>query len=210
MTTRYSRRRSLRQSSGNLAIGSRILVNAYLKEFTRNKHRAGNTGGSYRIPIAEGQRQIEGPGDAIARHWEAFTHYLSSPHFEGLGIPQSVISDWFNRLKEDASASGDLIPPPQVIEEARRIVSALRYQIPVDTDIYTSGDGRVEVEVSGATGYGLSLICEPGGSALCLIAAKNASRRARYSNSSELPDGFLLKGLTDVRRSVEAEPSFQG
>ena len=210
MTTRNSRGRSRYQSTPNLAISSGILSNAHLKEVTQSKRRSEALGNSLGIRIAGRLLQIESHGDAIARNWEAFTHYLSSPHFDGLGIPQSVIGNWFDRLAEDARTSGNPIPTTEVIAEARRIVTALRYQLPFDTDIYTPGDGKVEVEVSGSTGYGVSLICEPGGSALCLIAAKNASRRARYNDSSELPDGFLLKGLTDVRRSVETEPSLQG
>ena len=140
--------------------------------------------------------------EAIARNWEAFTHYSFSAPLVGSSISQSDIDDRFNRLAEDTSVSGDPVPPPEVVAEAKRIVSALRYQLPPDTDIYSPGDGKVEVEVSGATGYGLSLICEPGGSALCLIVARDSSRRSRYNNSSsELPDGFLGKGLADVCRS---------
>ena len=206
MTTRHSRKRPSPRDVGGPKIDSSIPTGAaHSKEPVQDRRRTETVDSSSRVSSTKGPQRAEGHGNAVARNLEGFTHYRMG----GLGIPLPVIDGWFSRLEEEAIASGDPIPSPEVIAEAKRIVTAFRYLFPHDTDVYTPGDGKVEVEVSGATGYGLSLICEPGGSALCLIAAKNASRRSRYNDSSELPDGFLQKGLTDVRRS-RRQDFFQG
>ena len=138
--------------------------------------------------------------DEIAdRHLEAFIHHPSLPHREGRNIPDAVIDRWFDGLTADAADAGISMPLATVVEETKRIVIGLRRHLPLDTDIYTLEEGKVVIEVFGAIGYGFQLICEAGGSALCLVTAKDKSRRARYDNSSELPDGFVKEGLDAVR-----------
>ena len=210
MTTRSPRRRLSYRNAVHLSTNPETSVFERLNELPQNKRRAGEPASIQVTRILASRRRAVSYGSAAARNLEAFTHFLSPGSKDGPGIPQSVVDGWFSGLEDGAGVSGSPMPSPEVIEEAKRIINSLRYQLPTDTDIYTLEDGKIEVEVSGSTGYGLSLICEPGGSALCLIAAKNASRRARYNNSSAvLPDGFLLEGLAAVRRSREVETSFE-
>lgn len=207
MTTRSPRRRLSHRNAVHLSTHPKTLVFERLNELPRSKRKAGEPGSVQVTRILASRRRY---GGAAARNLEAFTHFPFLGSKDGPGIPQSAVDGWFSGLEDGAGESGNPMPSPEVIEEAKRIINALLYQLPTDTDIYTLEDGKIEVEVSGSTGYGLSLICEPGGSALCLIAAKNASRRARYNNSSAvLPDGFLLEGLAAVRRSREVETSFE-
>ena len=59
------------------------------------------------------------------------------------------------------------------------------------------------VPVAGEAGCAFLLVCEPGGSALCVVTANGVSWRARYKTSQGLPDNFVREGIGDVRRREE-------
>ena len=141
---------------------------------------------------------LEG-GMSVHRHLEAFPHHPSVPSPEEAALPKEAIDAWFNGLEADAENSGIPMPSQTVIDEAKRIVMGLSRHLPHDTDVYTLEEGKIVVEVFGSDGRGFQLICEPNGSALCLVTEGNASRRARYENSVILPDGFIQEGLRAVR-----------
>ena len=116
-------------------------------------------------------------------------------------LPQANISDaLFGGLEADAIDAENSIPPREVVDEAKRIVQRLNQNLLDDCDVYTLEEGKVAIEVFGLPGHGFLLICEPGGSALCIVTHRGVSRRARYESSATLPDGFLHEGLADARR----------
>ena len=141
---------------------------------------------------------LEG-GMSVHRHLEAFLHHPSIPSPEEAALPKEAIDAWFDGLEADAEHAGIPMPSQTVIDEAKRIVLGLSRDLPHDTDVYTLEEGKIVVEVFGSDGRGFQLICEPNGSALCLVTEGNASRRARYENSVILPDGFIKEGLRAVR-----------
>ena len=110
-----------------------------------------------------------------------------------------LIDEWFGGLEADAESAGNPVPSQGVVDEAKRIVLGLRRFLPTDTDVHTWDDGEVAVEVFGVRDRGFLLLCEPGGSALCVVTIDNVARRSRYESSSrDLPDGFLKEGLRAV------------
>ncbi len=113
-------------------------------------------------------------------------------------VTGNVVDKWFLSLVEEVSAEEEHLSE-RVLREAKRIVHGLRKGLPVDTDIYPMDGGKVAVELYGESGYGFLLVCEPEGSALCVVTVGSVSRRARYEDSSVLPDGFLREGLKAVR-----------
>ncbi len=110
-----------------------------------------------------------------------------------------TVDSWFKNLESDAADAGNPTPAQDVIDEAKRIVLGLRPYLPPDSDVYTLEKGKIAVEIFGQHGRGFLLICEPGGSALCIVTIDSVSRRARYESSAALPDGFLKEGLQEVR-----------
>lgn len=150
-----------------------------------------------------------GGGLLIDRHLEAFIHHPSLPNREESTPQIDTVEGWFNRLEADAANVGNQVPLPTTVEETKRIVYGLRPYLPSDTDVYTLEEGKIAVEIFGATGTGFLLICEPGGSALCIVTVDGISRRARYESSSvDLPDSFLTEGLLDVRRTSQRDFPF--
>ena len=119
--------------------------------------------------------------------------------FEGLPVATDVVDSWFAYLSQEAEDTGEPMPPESDVEEARRIVLRLRGQLPEDTDVYLMDGGKIAIEVYGDLGYAFLLVCEPGGSALCVVTVNGVSRRARYESSRTLPDSFIREGLNDVR-----------
>lgn len=120
----------------------------------------------------------------------------------GPPLAENVISAWFTNLIEEAQEPGEAMPTNEVIQESMRIVSSLRSELPEDVDVYPEDNGRVAIETYGKPGNAFLLVCEPGGGALCVVTVEGISRRARYENSSLLPDGFLREGIRDVQPEV--------
>ena len=118
-------------------------------------------------------------------------------------LTDQMIRDWLHATEEEARQSNDIVLTKDVIREAERIISKLRNCLPLDTDIYPIAGGSVAVEVFGREGFAYLLVCEPGGSALCIVTVNGVSRRARYESSGRLPDGFLREGIEEVRPATE-------
>ena len=121
------------------------------------------------------------------------------PELHTWPVTDEVVDNWFRARSEETSDASLPMLSERVLDEARRIVRALRRQLPLDTDVYPMDEGKVAIELYGEFGHGFLLVCEPGGSALCIVTVDGISRRARYESSSVLPDGFLQEGLRDVR-----------
>ncbi len=113
-------------------------------------------------------------------------------------VTHDKVDGWFNALTEDAADTGEPMPSKSVFNEAKRIAHGIRSQLPTTTDVYLMDGGKIALELYGDFGHGFLLVCEPGGSALCIVTVDGVSRRARYENSSVLPDGFISEGLSDV------------
>lgn len=128
--------------------------------------------------------------------------------FEELSVATDVVNSWFADLSQEAEDIGEPTPSGSVIEEAKRIVLSLRSQLPEDTDVYLMDGGKIAIEVYGDLGYAFLLVCEPGGSALCVVTVNGVSRRARYESSSILPDCFVCEGLTDVQQVAQGDHGF--
>ena len=104
----------------------------------------------------------------------------------------------FENIPVESDEEGHDVPPDDVIEEARRIVHAMLRRWPREYDIYPMDDRRIAVEVDGGFGCRMLLLCEPGGTAVCIVTVDRVSRRARYEDSSILPDGFITDAFRDM------------
>ena len=122
-------------------------------------------------------------------------HNLPSPEFTKY---LQVADQAFGRIPDECAESGHDVPPEDVIQEARRIVRGMLRRIPCEYDVYPMDERSVAVEVDGGLGRRTLLVCEDGGSAVCIVTVNRKSRRARYEDSSILPDGFVFDALRDM------------
>ena len=134
---------------------------------------------------------------------DLISHDFHSKEFEKYsGIADQAL----NRIPEESSEAGHDTPPSSVIREARRIVRGMLRRWARDYDIYPMDERRVAVEVDGGFGKRMLLVCEDGGSTLCIVTVHRVSRRARYEDSRALPDGFVWDALRDMGHKSSAEP----
>lgn len=110
----------------------------------------------------------------------------------------SEASEGLDSIASDAVDMGYEIPEESVVSEASRILGEMRSYRALSFDAYSMSGGRVGIDVNGGVGRSMIVVCEPGGSALCVVTVGGDARRARYENSRFLVDDFVRQGLRDM------------
>ncbi len=118
---------------------------------------------------------------------------------EDQSISDAIAS--LDNITSDAQDMGYTVPEAAVVAEARRILLEMHDYRSASYDAYSMSDGRVGIGVDGEFGKSMLVVCEPGGTALCVVTANRVSRHARYGDSSFLPDDFVKQGLRQVSPS---------
>lgn len=101
-------------------------------------------------------------------------------------------------VNHEAVEEGFLPPSDKAMDNAERLlkemyaVSSRRYEI------YPTPDREVAIDAPGGHGRSVILLCDSNGGALCLVNMNGKHRRARYSSTEILPDGFLREALTEL------------
>lgn len=90
-----------------------------------------------------------------------------------------------------------------VTEEARRILRDLG-GTPVAPMVYSTKDGEIAIDFRSATSAGQAVLIELGddGGGACFASIDGKGRRARYSDSSDLPDEFARAQLSALAKST--------
>ena len=101
-------------------------------------------------------------------------------------------------IASDAHDMGYQVPAVGVVAETRRILQEMHKYRSASYDAYSMSEGRVGIGVDGEFGKSMLVVCEPEGTALCVVTVNRVSRHARYDDSSFLPDDFVKQGLRQV------------
>ena len=130
---------------------------------------------------------------------------------EGVGIfPGAAISTDFSRDVELTEALYDLqnasdeareegFPVPTTALQNSEILLKEMYWIsPRRFEVYPTPDGEIAIDAPGGHGRSVLLLCGSEGGALCLVNMSGEHRRARYSTTETLPDGFVREALTEL------------
>lgn len=110
-----------------------------------------------------------------------------------VGISEAVAS--LDDIAADAREMGYDVPSEAVVAEAKRILLEMSAYRMASYDAYAMSDGRVAVAADGGFGNSMLVVCEPGGSALCVVTEDLVSRHAEYEAVSFLPDDFVRQAL---------------
>ena len=97
----------------------------------------------------------------------------------------------------EATDEGYPKPSAAAISSARRLIPEIYEIVSQRFEVYPTADGEVALDVSNERGS-VILLCDSQGGALCLVNVKGDRRRARYSLTTRLPDGFVLEALTEL------------
>ena len=98
-----------------------------------------------------------------------------------------------------AEAREEEIPVPSrlAIENAKRLLLWLYSISPRRFEVYPTPDAEIAIDAPSDRGS-VILLCDSYGGALCMVNLDGNHRRARYSSSNALPDGFVREALADL------------
>lgn len=90
------------------------------------------------------------------------------------------------------------IPSDTALANARRLLLSMYKLSPQRFEVYATPDGEAAIDAPGGRGRSVLLLCDSEGGALCLVNMDGKHRRARYSDTSLLPDGFVREALKEL------------
>ena len=97
----------------------------------------------------------------------------------------------------DYAAEDGMAAPAEIAStNAARLLKAMYAISPRRYGVYPAPDGYVAIDARGANDGIAVVMCGSAGEALCFATIDGESRRARYSTTRELPDGFIREALT--------------
>ena len=101
----------------------------------------------------------------------------------------------------EAREEGFPLPSDAALTNARRLLPAMYELLPCRFEAYPTPDGEIAVQPSVGHGASVLVLCDSDGGALCLVNINGAHRRARYSDTELLPDGFVREALAELKRT---------
>ena len=131
---------------------------------------------------------------------------------EGVGIfPGAAISTDFSRdveltealydlqnASDEAREEGFPVPTNTALQNSEILLKEMYWISPRRFEVYPTPDGEIAIDAPGGHGRSVLLLCGSEGGALCLVNMSGEHRRARYSTTETLPDGFVREALTEL------------
>lgn len=105
-----------------------------------------------------------------------------------------------NEAQEEAREEEFPYPSEAALRNARRLLCAMYDISPQRFEVYPTPDGEMAIDASGGPGRSVLLLCDSDGGALCLVNMNGEYRRARYSDTDRLPDGFVKEALDELKQ----------
>ena len=105
-----------------------------------------------------------------------------------------------DEAEDEAREEGFPIPSNTALGNARRLLHAMYRILPRRFEVYPMPDGEIAIDVPGGPGRSVLLLCGSDGGDLCSVNMDGAHRRARYSDTRGLPDGFVRDALAELER----------
>ena len=115
----------------------------------------------------------------------------------------SELNDALRDLREardEAREEGFPQPSEFALENAERLLQEMYGISPRRFEVYPTPDGEIAIDAPDGQGRSVILLCDSEGGALCLVNLNGHHRRARYSTTETLPDGFVHEALAELRR----------
>ena len=107
---------------------------------------------------------------------------------------------------EEASEEGFPAPSDNALANANRLLKEMYGISRRRFEVYPTQDGEIAIDAPGGYGRSVLLLCDSQGGALCLVNMNGKHRRARYSSTETLPDGFVREALTELESQDSPAP----
>lgn len=121
-----------------------------------------------------------------------------SPHIKTAPDTLAIAEQELAGVAEEAREEGYPVPSDLAFQNARRLLPEICQLTPRPVTVYADPEDGIAIDISGGFGRSVLLLCESGGSALCMVNLDGEHRRARYDNTRTLPDGFLREALAEI------------
>ena len=102
-------------------------------------------------------------------------------------------------VQKVAEENGDLIPEPDALPKVERVLRALYKNAPRPYAVYPMPDGDIAIDAHSPKGTKLVVICDPDGSARCLVYLNEKFDRREYKDPSVIPDSFIMEALSKTQ-----------
>ena len=113
-----------------------------------------------------------------------------------------ALHDW-KGVKREAVEEEFPIPTDIALENSRRMLIGMYSISPRRFEVYPTPDGEIAIDASGGFRRSVLLLCDSDGGALCLVNINGEFRRARYSDTDKLPDGFIREALVELEQTTD-------
>ena len=137
------------------------------------------------------------------RLWELIAEYRSRGVI-GFRVRLAQALGELDQVLEEAQSEEYEIPSNEAIANAEYIIKQIYEDSIYSLQVYPMPDGEVAIDAANGKGSSVLILCNSDGSALCLVNINGNQRRAHYSNSNTLPDGFISEALDELQQKQEA------
>ena len=133
------------------------------------------------------------------RPWESIAEYLWRGVI-GFRVQLAQALEELDQVVDEAQSEGYKIPSSIAIYNAEYIVKCIYDDLLHPVQVYPMPDGEVAIDVTNDEGSSVLILCCSDGGTLCFVNINGNQRRAHYSNSDALPDGFMREALEELQQ----------
>ncbi len=106
--------------------------------------------------------------------------------------------DELDQVVDEAKSEGYEIPSSIAIINAKCIIERMYDNLLHPFQVYPMPDGEVAIDVTNDEGSSVLILCRSDGGTLCFVNINGNQRRAHYSDSDALPDGFMREAFEEL------------
>ena len=94
-----------------------------------------------------------------------------------------------------AEEEGDVVPEEHALNNAERVLRAVYRAAPRPYSVYPMSDGDIAIDAHTPQGTKVIVMCDPDGSARCLVHIDGEFTQRNYDDLSIIPDRFIMDAL---------------
>ena len=133
---------------------------------------------------------------------ELFPDGASSGDFShGVELTEALYD--LRNAADEAREEGFPMPSDTALQNAEALLKGMYAISPRRFEVYPTPDGEIAIDAPGGPGRSVLLLCGSEGGALCLVNMGGGHRRARYTTTEFLPDGFVREALAELQPESE-------
>ena len=137
------------------------------------------------------------------RLWDSLAEYLSRGVI-GFRVQLAQALEELDQVVDEAQSEGYEIPSSTAIDKAEYIIKCIYDNLLHPFQVYPMPDGEVAIDVANGDGSSVLILCCSDGGTLCFVNINGNQRRAHYSNSDALPDGFMREALEELQQNLNS------